>query len=96
MQYPILEDIKTVYADRTFVGTFTQAMQTKYQIQVVIPDTPIAQKGKMPIHEKRWIVECSISWMNNNGRLAKDYECHTGSAKAFITITNIRRTAKHL
>jgi putative transposase len=96
MQYPILKDIKTLYADGTFGGTFTQAMQTKYQIQVIIPDTPIAQKGNMPIHEKRWIVERSISWMNNNRRLAKDYERNTDSAKAFITIANIRRTAKHL
>jgi hypothetical protein len=34
-------------------GTFTKEMREKYQIEVEIPKTPTAQKGKVEIHEKR-------------------------------------------
>ncbi|MFY7787734.1 MAG: IS5 family transposase [Thermoflexibacteraceae bacterium] len=53
----LLENIKIVYADATFGGTFKQAMGEKMGITVEIPQIPIAQKGKVAIHEKRWIVE---------------------------------------
>ena len=70
----LLHDIELVYADGTFGGSFSQGMASKYGIWVEIPKIPIAQKGKISIHQKRWIVEKSISWALNNRRLSKDYE----------------------
>lgn len=87
----LMDNIAKIYADGTFGGTFSRKMNEKYDISVEIPKTPIAQKGKVQIHEKRWIVERTIAWTNNNRRCSKDYERKVNHANAFIVIANIRR-----
>ena len=69
----LLPNIKLIFADGTFGGTFRKEMEEKHNIGVVIPDIQIAQKGKVKIHEKRWIVERTIAWTLNNRRCSKDY-----------------------
>ena len=91
-----MDNIEIVYADGTFGGTFSRQMKEKYDILVEIPKIPIAQKGKVEIHEKRWIVERTIAWTNNNRRCSKDYERKTENANAYLIIANIRRLAKKL
>ena len=92
----LLENIQIVYADGTFGGTFKQQMHEKMGITVEIPKTPIAQKGKMTIHEKRWIVERSIAWTLNNRRCAKDYERKVENANAYLIIANISRVVRKI
>jgi putative transposase len=89
-----LDNIAYIYADATFGGTFSKEMKEKYGICVEIPKIPIAQKGKIKIHEKRWIVERTIAWTLNNRRCSKDYERKTEHAKAYLIIANIRRLVK--
>ena len=55
----------------------------EYDIVVEIPKAPIARKGKMEIHEKRWIVRRTIVWTVNNRRCSKGYERKTENANAF-------------
>lgn len=95
-QNVLLESIEKVYADGTFGGTFTQKIKEKPSILVEIPKIPIATKGKIEIHQKRWIVERTIAWTNNNRRCCKDYERKTGHANTFIVIANIRRLVKKI
>jgi hypothetical protein len=92
----LLQNIRLIFADGTFGGTFSKEMQQKYDIVVEIPKIPIARKGKMEIHEKRWIVERTIARTLNNRRCSKDYERKTENANAFIVIANIRRLAKKI
>jgi len=92
----LLSNIGKVYCDGTFGGQFLRGMAETFGIKVEIPKVPIAQKGSMDIHEKRWIVERSFAWLNNNRRCAKDYERETENSNAFITIANIRRLAKNI
>ncbi|MEK6479947.1 hypothetical protein WJR50_20560 [Catalinimonas sp. 4WD22] len=87
----LLSHLEKVYADGTFGGTFSRKMKENYSIEVCIPSVPIARKGKVDIHQGRWIVERSIAWTANNRRCSKDYERKTENANAFITIANIRR-----
>jgi putative transposase len=89
----LLQNIHLIFADGTFGGTFRKEMEGKYNIGVEIPKVPIARKGKIEIHEKRWIVERTIAWTLNNRRCSKDYERKTKNANAFIVITSIRRLA---
>jgi putative transposase len=89
----LLQNVHLVFADGTFGGTFRKEMEEKYNISVEIPKVPIARKGKIEIHEKRWIVERTIAWTLNNRRCSKDYERKTTNANAFIVIANIRRLA---
>ena len=37
---------------------------------------------------KRWIVERTISWLNNSRRLSKDYEITIKSEETFVAISN--------
>ncbi len=92
----LLDNVKKIYADGTFGGTFTKGMEEKYAISVEIPKIPIAKKGNIEIHEKRWIVERTIAWTLSNRRLSKDYERKTDNANAYLVITNIRRLANKL
>jgi putative transposase len=92
----LLQNVKLIFADGTFGGTFRNEMERKYSISVEIPDIPIARKGKMEIHEKRWIVERTIAWTLNNRRCSKDYERKAKNAKAFVIITNIRRLVRRI
>lgn len=92
----LLQGIEVVFADGTFGGTFRKEMEDRYGVRVEIPKTPIAQRGKVQIHEKRWIVERTIAWTLNNRRCSKDYERKMENSKAFMLITNIRRLAKKI
>jgi len=71
-------------------------MLARMGIEVETPNVPISQKGKVEIHQKRWIVERSIAWINNNRRCAKDYERKTDNSNAFLTIAHIRILAKKI
>ena len=64
--------------------------------RVEIPRVPIAQKGSLEIHEKRWIVERTIAWTGNNRRCSKDYERKIENANAFLLIANIRRVVRKI
>lgn len=96
LQNILLDDVQKVFADGTFRGTFTEEMGQKHGISVEIPSIPIAKKGKVDIHEKRWIVERTIGWTLNNRRCSKDYERKTQHADAFLIIGNIRRLANKI
>jgi putative transposase len=92
----LVENISKIYADGTFGGTFSKEIKEKYDIEVEIPKIPIAKKGNIVIHEKRWIVERTIAWTNNNRRCAKDYERKTVNSNAFLLLANIKRLAKKI
>ena len=92
----LLEQVQYVYADGTFGGQFRDGLEKQFDITVVIPKTPIAQKGNVCIHEKRWLVERTIAWTINNRRCVKDYERKTEHANAFLSIANIRRVVKKI
>ena len=42
------------------------------------------------LRDKRWIVECSLAWINNSRRLSKDYEISVCSAQTVCTIAAFR------
>ena len=92
----LLDRVRVVYADGTFGGVFRSCIEQSPQTRVEIPKIPIAQTGKVVIHAKRWIVERTIAWVNNNRRCSKDYERKTTHANAFLVIANIRHLAKKI
>ncbi|GAB3805002.1 hypothetical protein GCM10028819_37420 [Spirosoma humi] len=96
---PLLDDLVLMYADSTFGGHFKEPLETIYAMRAIIPKSPITNQpasNKLIIHQWRWIVERTISWLGNNRRLAKDYERTLLSAQAFIWIAHIRRTIKRV
>jgi transposase len=96
---PLLDKLVLVHADSTFGGYFKEQLETVYDLEVRISRSPIEQQAtdsKLVIHQWRWIVERTISWLTNNRRLARDYERTTLSAQTFIWIAHIRRTIKRV
>ncbi|WP_373514548.1 hypothetical protein, partial [Persicitalea sp.] len=95
-QNPLLDEVEKVFADGSFRGTFSQEMPEKHGVSVEIPTVPIARKGKVDIHQKRWVVERTIGWTLANRRCSRDYERTAEHANAFIIIGNIKRLAQKI
>lgn len=92
--HELLQNVEVVYVDGTFTGVFRQHLAEQYQIGVEKPTHVIRQKNNFCLHAKRWIVERTIAWANNNRRLSKDYERNPARANAWLVLTNIRRLIK--
>jgi putative transposase len=45
---------------------------------------------------KRWVVERTFSWTNQNRRMSKDYERLTETSEAFIYVAMTRLMARRL
>jgi transposase len=45
---------------------------------------------------RRWVVECTIAWLNRNRRLAKDFEASIESAVAWIFIASVKLLSKRV
>ncbi|WP_370875495.1 IS5 family transposase [Methylobacterium amylolyticum] len=45
---------------------------------------------------KRWIVERTFAWLNRCRRLAKDWECRSRTARAFLLLASIRLMTRKL
>ncbi len=54
------------------------------------------EKGPKPFLPKRWIVERTFSWIDQNRRMSKDYERLPESAEAFIYVAMSRFMARRL
>lgn len=81
--------IKVILADGGYRGELIENVKAKfgYMIQVVI--STYKEQGFRPIH-KRWIVERTFSWMNNDRRLCRNYELTFKSAEDMVKISAIK------
>jgi len=81
--------VKVILADGGYRGELIENIKSKfgYMIQVVI--SSYKEQGFRPIH-KRWIVERTFSWLDNNRRLCRNYELTFDSAEEMVKIAAIR------
>jgi transposase len=80
------------YQGPKFQGGLRRAMR---QIEVEIVKRSDAAKG-FAVLPKRWIVERTVAWLNRCRRLAKDRECLTRRALAFLRLASIRLMLRKL
>jgi len=82
--------LKVVFADEGYSGKLVELVQTTYGwlLQIV---TKIHGVFNQP---KRWIVERTFAWINNDRRNSKDYERLTESAEAIIYLSMIKTMLK--
>ncbi|MBD2767018.1 transposase [Hymenobacter sp. BT664] len=92
--HPLLHAVQVAYVDGTFLGRFRDHLALAYQIRVEKPAQIVKQLTNFCLHQKRWIVERTIAWLNVNRRLSKDYERCTARASAWLYLANIRRILK--
>jgi transposase len=54
-----------------------------------------AAKGFQPL-PRRWVVERTITWLNRNRRLAKDFEATIESAQAWLFIASVKLLSRRI
>lgn len=89
--------LRKLYADGGYQGpVFQTAMQRICrQIDVEIVKRSDVAKG-FAVLPKRWLVERTLAWLGRCRRLAKDWECRTRRALAFLRLASIRLMTRKL
>jgi transposase len=86
-----------LYADGGYQGPEFQAglKRAMKNVGVEIVKRSDAAKGFLVL-PKRWIVERTFAWLNRCRRLAKDWECLSRKALAFLRLASIRLMLRKL
>jgi transposase len=86
-----------LYADGGYQGReFRRAVEKALtSVNVEIVKRSDQAKGFV-ILPKRWIVERTFAWLGRCRRLAKDWECLTRKARAFLRLASIRFMLRRL
>ena len=87
-KYP---SIQRFCADAGYRKTFEQDVSRELGLDV---DISARIKPEWKILPKRWIVERSLTWLNNSSRLSKDYEVSGRSAQTVCTIATFHTLLK--
>ena len=85
-----------LYADSGYQGPQFQAGLQRVCRQVNLEIVKRSEAGKFMVLPKRWIVERTIAWLNRGRRLAKDWECLTHNALAFLRWASVRLMVRRL
>jgi putative transposase len=87
--------IKKVWADSAYSGTLVEYVKQWCRFILEIVKKPPKQKG-FQVQPKRWIVERTLSWLNQQRRLSKEYERTAKSSESMIKIAAIRLMLRRL
>lgn len=79
--------IRGFSADEGYRGTTVEHVEKKMQL---IMEISKKIKDGWAILAKRWVVERTLSWINNCRRLSKDFEILTCASENFIRIAMIQ------
>ncbi len=91
--YPFLLKL---YADAGYQGRKFQRSSARVCRDVNVEIVRRCDKSKFVVLPKRWIVECTIAWLNRCRRLSKDWECLNRNALAFFRWASIRMMLRRL
>jgi putative transposase len=82
--------IKTILADSGYRGEAIESIKNKfgYIIQVVMRSDD-KKTGFKPIH-KRWVVERTFAWFDNDRRLCRNYELLLETSENMVKIATIK------
>lgn len=85
--------LKTIFGDSAYRGQdlATAISHDGYTIEIIAKN----QKS-FSIQPKRWIVERTIAWIDQNRRMSKDYERYPRTSEIFIFIAMIRLMIRRL
>lgn len=85
----LCSSVKTIIADGGYRGELAEYIKYTfgYVLQVVISN--YKEQGFRPI-KKRWVVERTFAWFDNNRRLCRNYETKFDSAEEMVKIAAIK------
>jgi putative transposase len=88
---------RVLLADGGYQGKWIKQAQKQLKMEVkVVKRNEMHKNTPFKPLPQRWKVERTISWLQWNRRLAKDYECDTASSETQIYIANIYRLLKKI
>jgi transposase len=92
--FPLLEKM---FADAGYQGPrFRESVASvRKKLEVEIVKRSDKAKG-FELIPKRWVVERTLAWLGRCRRLAKDFECLTRNALAFLQLAAIRFMLRRL
>jgi transposase len=86
-----------LYADGGYQGTEFRDAVKKVLARVNVEVVKRSDQAKgFVLLPKRWIVERTFAWLGRCRRLAKDWECLTRKALAFLRLASIRLMLRRL
>ena len=92
--YEQYSSIQKFCADAGYRGTFVSDVKKQLDLEVDISERiKPYQWEKLPW---RWVVERTLSWLNNSRRLSKDYEISVSSAESMVIISYFHSLLKPL
>lgn len=85
----LCSSVKTIIADGGYRGELAENIRNTfgYVLQVVI--SAYKNQGFRPI-KKRWVVERTFAWLDNDRRLCRNYEMTFDSAEEMVKISAIK------
>lgn len=85
----LCSNVKVILADSAYRGEIIETVKKTfgYLIEVVI--SGYKKQGFRPVR-KRWIIERTFSWFDNNRRLCRNYELTFDSAEEMVKIAAIK------
>jgi len=86
-----------LYADGGYQGPDFQAAMKRTLANVNVEIVKRSDRAKgFVVLPKRWVVERTFAWLNRCRRLAKDWECLSQKALAFLKLASIRLMLRKL
>jgi transposase len=86
--------ITIIFADGGYTGELIGFIKTTFNITLKIVKR--TDQHTFKILPKRWVVERTFSWLEQNRRLAKNYEHTQHSAESFVYISSIHLMTRRL
>jgi transposase len=81
--------IKVILADGGYRGQIIETVRKTFGYVIEVVVSGYKEQGFRPIH-KRWIVERTFSWFDNDRRLCRNYELTFDSAEEMVKISAIK------
>jgi transposase len=87
---------------KLFADAGYQGPKFRDAVTPILPDLSIEivkrsdQATGFELLPRRWVVERTLAWLGRCRRLAKDFECLTRSALAFLRLASIRLMLRRL
>lgn len=92
--YKTYRTIKKGCADRGYRKTFVKQAMEEFSLEVDISEK--VKPHEWEVMPWRWVVERTLSWLNNSRRLSKDYEILVSSSEAIVKISHFHTLLNRL
>ena len=85
----LCSSVKVIFADNGYRGEVIETVKKTFGYLIEVITGGYKELGFKPIH-KRWIVERTFAWFENDRRLCRNYELTLDSAEELVKIAAIK------